>query len=590
MSPIANGGGITDLNSLYLYVVDPLGADWTRSVSRLSFLINDQYWPASPENFKQTNIAIHLLTGLLLFWVLLKLLSLKFTEREAGLIALLATAIWMLHPYHVSTTLYVVQRMTQLMTLFLILSLFLYISFRLENSPLKACCYLTGSVLAATLSVFSKENGAIILLLVPLIEYSFVQRYKKFYNPYLNIALLFGVVIFFMIFSLATRNSWSSWDDRVFFSVLDRLSIQGEVIAEYWGSFFFIGSADWGLYHDDKEWLYNLNGIQFTSLWWLFHIGIAAFAFYLRKKAPLVTFSVCWFYLTHIIESTVVPMELKYEHRNYLPYIGLATGFSYLLVLAGNHLKKQHGRKALVVMVLPLAVSVLLLSNRAETWSDYRYLAIKWSERHPYSLRAQLSIISLLAETGNPQKALDRIEFILPRFSDPSLELLRLNIQCEYPGLDNVRPIYSSNFREQHYSIAVDLQLREILTPEKLACVNYYLPEGGMTQLLQDIEQISALNRSPRLYVSYLDLSARAYLLLGKEKQALIARENAWKLLPNIVTGLELAKIYLLTGDKESASKLIDWIDKQNKMSVVHDRVIESNLSALKSTIYHSSN
>ncbi|XZZ33991.1 hypothetical protein ACJJI4_15190 [Microbulbifer sp. TRSA002] len=589
LSPIAAGGGVTDFSTLYRYVVDPIGSDWIRSVARLTFLLDDQYWPAKAEKFKRTNIAIHLLTGLLIFWFLVKLLPINFHKRLAYSVALLATAVWLLHPLHVSTTLYVVQRMTQLMALFLVLALFFYVCFRLEKSPFRACFCLVGFFIAAMLSVFSKENGAVILLLVPLIEYIFLREDRRFYDVWLRVALCVGVAVFFILFSWAAYNSWSRWDERVLFSAIERLSIQGQVLAEYWGSFFFLGSGNWGLYHDDKEWLLNLNGTQLSSFWWILHIGLLAFSFYQRKKYPLVSFSIFWFYLAHIIESTIVPMELKYEHRNYLPYVGLSVGLAYLMVTLGNRLKLKYSKRAQVLVALPLVVSILLLINRAETWSDYRYLAIKWSERHPYSLRAQLSMVMLLAEAGNPQEALHKIDIIGRRFSDPSLELLRLNIQCEHEKLDNVQPVYTSLFQKQHYSVAVELQLKKMLSPEKMECVNKYLPEGGMIKLLHDIEKIPALNSSPLLYASYLDFSANAYLLMGENLLALRSREAAWEISPNVNTGIELAKLYILGGEFNKALNIIQRIERETLDSLVLDRLSIEHLSALKSALKYQS-
>ena len=99
----------------------PLG----RPLAMISFAANA--WLAGGLDaypIKLTNLLLHLLTGLGLYrftWVLLRPGSpLGLDERRAAWAALLATAVWLLHPLHVSTVLYAVQRMAILAALFVV--------------------------------------------------------------------------------------------------------------------------------------------------------------------------------------------------------------------------------------------------------------------------------------------------------------------------------------------------------------------------------------------------------------------------------------------------------------------------------------
>src|SRR5690554_4093345 len=102
-----------------------------RPISLASFLLNDNTWPSIAYSFKYTNIMIHLLNGILLCWAILLLLrNYNYKEQQAIWIALIASGIWLLHPYFVSTTLYVVQRMAQLATLFTLIGIIGYLKAR----------------------------------------------------------------------------------------------------------------------------------------------------------------------------------------------------------------------------------------------------------------------------------------------------------------------------------------------------------------------------------------------------------------------------------------------------------------------------
>jgi tetratricopeptide (TPR) repeat protein len=53
------------------------------------------------------------------------------------------------------------------------------------------------------------------------------------------------------------------------------------------------------------------------------------------RKAPLIAYSILFFFINHIIEGSVIPLELVFEHRNYLPsafvFVPVAIVWIYLL-------------------------------------------------------------------------------------------------------------------------------------------------------------------------------------------------------------------------------------------------------------------
>ena len=98
-----------------------------RPLALATFLLDARNWPAAPEAFKLTNVALHLLNGALLAGLLAALGRALGVERErAATAAVLAAGLWLLDPFWVSTTLYVVQRMAMLATTFVIAGLWAY--------------------------------------------------------------------------------------------------------------------------------------------------------------------------------------------------------------------------------------------------------------------------------------------------------------------------------------------------------------------------------------------------------------------------------------------------------------------------------
>ena len=153
-----------------------------RPLSMVTFAVNSALAGGlDAYSLKLVNLGIHLLLGMILYALFISLLKapacagLKLDEILVKQIALFAAALWLLHPLHVSTVLYAVQRMAQLSALFTCAALLVYTRYRIRWVHSGAT---TGELIAASmwvlllavLAVFSKENGALIPWLIVVVE------------------------------------------------------------------------------------------------------------------------------------------------------------------------------------------------------------------------------------------------------------------------------------------------------------------------------------------------------------------------------------------------------------------------------------
>jgi protein O-mannosyl-transferase len=146
-----------------------------RPVAMASFIFNAV---VSERNFwwwKFTNVAIHLLTGALVFVLSTRLLAAEDgrVRRNVHYLALLTAGLWLLHPLQVSTVLYTVQRMTQLSVLFVFAGLLSYTLGRekqLAGQPYGWVGIVLAFVVFFPLAVFSKESGLLFPVLTGLLE------------------------------------------------------------------------------------------------------------------------------------------------------------------------------------------------------------------------------------------------------------------------------------------------------------------------------------------------------------------------------------------------------------------------------------
>jgi hypothetical protein len=181
LEKLGTRGPIESFELLRQYVTSGFSGPTGRPLSLLSFLIDANNWPTDPWPFKRTNVVIHLIVGVVLFATTHKLfVSIGRSARDASWIALLATSLWLVNPFLVSTTLYAVQRMTQLAALFALGGIWFYLRGRelLAIDPRRGYATLCiGLPVFTLLAMLSKENGALLPLLVLVLHATLNRRW-----------------------------------------------------------------------------------------------------------------------------------------------------------------------------------------------------------------------------------------------------------------------------------------------------------------------------------------------------------------------------------------------------------------------------
>lgn len=425
-------GGVVDWETFRAFVFGGFSGPTGRPLSLASFLLNDNTWPSVAYGFKQTNVLIHLLCGLLLCWVVLLLMrSLKTVdENRAHWIALLACALWLLHPYMVSTTLYVIQRMAQLSTLFCLAGILLYLYGRLQlaDKPKRAYLWMTLGVGAGTLlATFSKENGALLPLLVLVIEFCLPKEGKPAWQ-WRAVCLWLPSVALVVLLARYVDFSDNPWPNRNF-NMVERLLTEARIVCEYLLHLFVPRIEDKGLYQDGYVISKGLFQPVSTVFAVAFLLGLLGLAFVLRKKTPLVTLAILFFFAAHLMESTVIGLELYFEHRNYMAALFLFLPLAYYGVMWTTRYR---------VLPLVLVMVVGLLSGmtwaRASLWGDNERLQLYWVQAAPDSPRAVNALASLYMKYGEYEKANAYLEEQIKRLPQSSFLTARLLLQKVFSG------------------------------------------------------------------------------------------------------------------------------------------------------------
>jgi hypothetical protein len=384
----------------------PLG----RPVSMLSFAANHVLsGEISPVAVKLTNVLLHALTGVFLWLFLAVVLEhspvLALQRDQARMVASLAAALWLLHPLHVSTVMYAVQRMTQLAALFTLVGLWQLFRLRvrwLSDAP-QAADYsrllLVGLVWTA-LAALSKENGLLLPLLAAVTELC-LFRFRTAAGPgplirWTVLAALGTTVIALIGLPLLATEYVQGWYLQRPFSLDERLLTQPRVLWHYIGWIFLPDITAMGFNHDDIRISRGLLDPLSTLLALIAFAGLAILAWWQRNRWPLLGFGLLWFFSAHALESSIFALEMTYEHRNYLPAAGP------LLFLAGLPLLLSPERAGLARLGLALFLVALLplLFLRSATWSSELRLVETNFRNHPQSAKTRFNLASTYYETA----------------------------------------------------------------------------------------------------------------------------------------------------------------------------------------------
>ncbi len=309
-----------------------------RPVACLTLALNWYAGKTDVTGYHLVNMGIHYLTALCLFLAILSLLKTpnirgKLNGGE-GFVALLAAVLWAAHPIQIQAVTYIVQRMAAMAALFYLLGIYCYINARQSSSPQARIFFWTAGILSYCLAMGSKENAVMLPLALILVEIIFFQApdsspaAKRIFWCAVGSAffIILTGTLFFMkgdIFSFL-----KGYGIRPF-TLGQRLLTEPRVIFLYLSQIFYPVPAQFAINHDIvvstggfKPWttLPAIIGLILIALLGLLQI----------RKRPLLAFAILFFFLNHLIESTIFPLELVFEHRNYLP-----TLFLFLPVAAG---------------------------------------------------------------------------------------------------------------------------------------------------------------------------------------------------------------------------------------------------------------
>lgn len=302
---------------------EPRGDGISRPLSYFSFALNYYFDKLNVFGYHIVNFIIHYLSSVFLFLFIYNTLKLS-TVREryepaSYSIAILATFFWAASPMQVTAVTYIVQRMASMSGLFYIMAMYFYLQGRTANRPWKCVLFWGLCVLSAASGLGTKENAVILPVSIWLYDLLLIQgatreNIKKNLKPAVLVILLVlaAGLLYTDISSLLT-----GYKNRPF-TLTERLLTEPRIIIFYITLLLYPISSRLTLIHDieiSSSLLTPWNTLPAITV----IILTVVLAGYFSRKRPLISFCILFFFLNHIVESSFLPLELIYEHRNYIP-------------------------------------------------------------------------------------------------------------------------------------------------------------------------------------------------------------------------------------------------------------------------------
>jgi len=379
----------------------------SRPLSMASFAVNYYVAGMDAYYFKLVNLGIHLLNGVLVFALARLLLGLHLRIRgaaddnAASWVAIAVAALWLLHPFNLTGVLYVVQRMTSLAALFTLAGLALYLHGRksLLDGNRSGFFAIGAAIFVFTpLAALCKENGVLLPLLILVTEATLLRWSAPDHESRRILAAIVGLsvavpLLFGLFYVLKNPDlilGGYAWRD---FSLTERLMTEARVLWFYLNMIVLPGMGEMGLHHDDI-----LISRSLFSPWTTLPaiaglLLLAAGAFALRNRQPLLAFGIAFFFVGHAMESTIIPLELAFEHRNYLPMFGILLPLAYYALDSRLHVSSVRVRRIAFLLLIILFAG--LTASRAQQWGDTLQMRTLEVERHPRSVRAHTDLAAL---------------------------------------------------------------------------------------------------------------------------------------------------------------------------------------------------
>jgi tetratricopeptide (TPR) repeat protein len=329
-------------------------------VTMLSYSLEHSFFKLNPACYHLTNLILHLLNCILIFWLLAMM-------SDSFFVAFVTAVLFGIHPLHVESVAWISERKDVLYAFFFLAAFISYLYFiRSERRSLR---YYWFSLAMFILSILSKPMAIMLPFILVLVEYSFFGKSAKFMLrdkiPFFITSFIFGILTVFSQYSTgAVRKAG-------LFNLPHKLMIASYSIIFYLKKMLmpFKLSCMYPFPRITNDSLLPIYLVSLLAVFVLF-TAVVISGRYTKK----VIFGACFFLITVLPVLQLIPIgrTIVADRYVYIPSLGIfyliAEGLRWVFKKANNFL----GARILILIILTGIISALTFqaNQRCKVWKD----------------------------------------------------------------------------------------------------------------------------------------------------------------------------------------------------------------------------
>jgi len=337
-----------------------------RPLSMLSFMADYHVWKLNPFGYHLTNILIHVLNTILIFYLVLLLLK----NRALSFMTALLFAV---HPIHSEAVGPIFNRMGIQATLFMLVSVICFI----KSVGLSKTGYILLSLISFIIGLFSKENVIILPAVILGLDFIVLKRcnFKDlfrtksvvFYLSLLGLSLLYlwirgNNVEYELSFPTSKELLGQTLAANLFLHILTAMKIFGLLMVKAFVPFKF----------SPEYWIEPVK--QFLDwqalIGLLGFIGLIGLAIRLRKSQPVQSFFIVFFLLSVIPYTNILLIAEVYTfHERFLYFPSMAACFFMAQLLNTLTIKFKSSESVSAILKYVPATLILIFGIQSATYN-----------------------------------------------------------------------------------------------------------------------------------------------------------------------------------------------------------------------------
>ncbi|MFH1776097.1 MAG: tetratricopeptide repeat protein [Candidatus Omnitrophota bacterium] len=367
-----------------------------RPVGMLTFVLDYALWKLNPRGYHITNLLLHILNVILVYFLTYELILLsrqrgeRLKQAEFLQIPFLTALFFAAHPIHVEAVTWIKNRFELLAALFFILSVFIFIRYKLYKNTRANCPAYFFSLFCFILALFSKSAAITLPFILILCIICFLPR-QKYKKAIMSTLPFFGIIVLYVIFEFTVLRVFTANENEYNLGIYAHILTVVKTIGWYLKLIAIPVNLNLGhiftIPHTflDREVIFSI--ILLTPIF------IMTVRMYRDKK--IFSFSAMWLILSMLPVSNIIFLSGRpiAEQRVYIPSIG----FCLLIALVINKLsslevsaisKSKTKNLAMIAALITLIFYSTATVRQNAVWKDSLTLWSNTVKNSPQSSRA----------------------------------------------------------------------------------------------------------------------------------------------------------------------------------------------------------